>query len=280
MEMFFYGFMQRAFQASFLISLIAPILGLFLVLRRQSLMADTLSHVSLAGVALGLLIGINPTWTNILVVIIIAILLEFLRQIYRTYSEISIAILMSVGMAVALVLMEIGAGRTTLSVTQFLFGSIVTINKEQIWMLLGLTIIIGLLYLIYQKPMYVLTFDEETAFTVGLPIKMMSILFNVLTGVTIAVIMPIVGILLVSAIIILPAAISLRLSKSFYGVILNGMVIALVGMLSGLVASYELGTPPGASITIILMLIFAVITLAKYMLHYLKFDRLFNKSQG
>ncbi len=278
--MFFYGFMQRAFQASFLISLIAPILGLFLVLRRQSLMADTLSHVSLAGVALGLLIGINPTWTNILVVIIIAILLEFLRQIYRTYSEISIAILMSVGMAVALVLMEIGAGRTTLSVTQFLFGSIVTINKEQIWMLLGLTIIIGLLYLIYQKPMYVLTFDEETAFTVGLPIKMMSILFNVLTGVTIAVIMPIVGILLVSAIIILPAAISLRLSKSFYGVILNGMVIALVGMLSGLVASYELGTPPGASITIILMLIFAVITLAKYMLHYLKFDRLFNKSQG
>ncbi|MDY0406654.1 metal ABC transporter permease [Virgibacillus sp. 179-BFC.A HS] len=280
MEMFFYGFMQRAFQASFLISLIAPILGLFLVLRRQSLMADTLSHVSLAGVALGLLIGINPTWTNILVVIIIAILLEFLRQIYRTYSEISIAILMSVGMAVALVLMEIGAGRTTLSVTQFLFGSIVTINKEQIWMLLGLTIIIGLLYLIYQKPMYVLTFDEETAFTVGLPIKMMSILFNVLTGVTIAVIMPIVGALLVSAIIILPAAISLRLSKSFYGVILNGMVIALVGMLSGLVASYELGTPPGASITIILMLIFAVITLAKYMLHYLKFDRLFNKSQG
>ncbi|GIQ66390.1 zinc ABC transporter permease [Paenibacillus cisolokensis] len=255
MEMFFYGFMQRAFQASFLISLIAPILGLFLVLRRQSLIADTLSHVSLAGVALGLLIGINPTWTNILVVIIIAILLEFLRQMYRTYSEISIAILMSVGMAAALVLMGMSDSGATLSITQFLFGSIVTINKEQIWMLLGLTIMIGLLYLIYRRPMYVLTFDEETAFTAGLPIKTMSILFNVLTGVTIAVIMPIVGALLVSAIIILPAAISLRLSKSFYGVILNGIVIALVGMISGLVASYELGTPPGASITLILMLI-------------------------
>jgi zinc transport system permease protein len=271
--------MQRAFQASFLISLIAPILGLFLVLRRQSLIADTLSHVSLAGVALGLLIGINPTWTNILVVIIIAILLEFLRQMYRTYSEISIAILMSVGMAAALVLMGMSDSGATLSITQFLFGSIVTINKEQIWMLLGLTIMIGLLYLIYRRPMYVLTFDEETAFTAGLPIKTMSILFNVLTGVTIAVIMPIVGALLVSAIIILPAAISLRLSKSFYGVILNGIVIALVGMISGLVASYELGTPPGASITLILMLIFAVITLVKYTLHYLKFDRQFNKSQ-
>lgn len=278
--MFFYGFMQRAFQASLLISLIAPILGLFLVLRRQSLMADTLSHVSLAGVALGLFIGINPTWTNILVVILVAILLEFLRQLYRTYSEISIAILMSVGMAAALVLMGLNDGGATLSVTQFLFGSIVTINKQQIWMLLGLTIIIGLLYFIFRKPMYVLTFDEETAFTAGLPIKAMSILFNVLTGITIAVIMPIVGALLVSAIIILPAAISLRLSKSFYGVILYGIVIALVGMLSGLVASYELGTPPGASITIILMLIFAVITLVKYMLHHMKFARLFNKSQG
>ena len=277
--MFFYGFMQRAFQASFLISLIAPILGLFLILRRQSLMADTLSHISLAGVALGLLIGVNPTWTNILAVIVIAILLEYLRQIYRTYSEISIAILMSVGMAVALVLMGISDGGATLSITQFLFGSMVTINKEQILMLLILTAIITFLYLIFQKPMYVLTFDEETAFTAGLPIKMMSILFNVLTGVTIAVIMPIVGALLVSAIIILPAAISLRLSKSFKGVILLGMIVALIGMLSGLVASYELGTPPGASITLILMLIFAVTTLVKYKLRFLKLKKLFNRRQ-
>lgn len=243
-------------------------------------MADTLSHISLAGVALGLLIGVNPTWTNIFAVVVIAVLLEFLRQIYRTYSEISIAILMSVGMAVALVLMGIGDGGATLSITQFLFGSIVTINKEQILILLILTAIIIFLYLIFRKPMYVLTFDEETAFTAGLPIKMMSILFNVLTGVTIAVIMPIVGALLVSAIIILPAAISLRLSKSFKGVILIGMIVALVGMLSGLVASYELGTPPGASITLILMLIFAVTTFVKYMIRYLKFDRLFNRRQG
>ncbi|WP_255428668.1 metal ABC transporter permease [Sporosarcina sp. resist] len=99
--MFFHGFIQRAFQATFLISLIAPVLGLFLILRRQSLMADTLSHISLAGVALGLLIGVNPTLTNILVVVLVAVLLEYLWQIYRTYSEISIEILMSVGMALA-----------------------------------------------------------------------------------------------------------------------------------------------------------------------------------
>lgn len=272
--MFLYGFMQRAFQASILISLIAPILGLFLILRRQSLMADTLSHISLAGVALGLLMGVNPTWTNILVVAVIAILLEFLRQMYRTYSEISVAILMSAGMALALVLMGLNDGGATLSMTQFLFGSIVTISEQQIWMLIALTAIIGVLYIIFRKPMYILTFDEETAFTAGLPIKLMSVLFNVLTGVTIAIIMPIVGALLVSAIIILPAAISLRLSKSFMGVIILGMVIALAGMLSGLVASYELGTPPGASITLILMMIFAAATLVKYLWRQIRLGRL------
>ena len=121
MEMFFYGFMQRAFQAAFLISLIAPILGLFLILRRQSLMADTLSHVSLAGVALGLLIGINPTFVNIGVVVAVAILLEYLRSVYRSYSEISIAMLMSGGMAIALVLIGLSEGSASVNINTFLF---------------------------------------------------------------------------------------------------------------------------------------------------------------
>lgn len=276
--MFFHGFMQRAFQASILISLIAPMLGLFLILRRQSLMADTLSHISLAGVALGLLIGVNPTWTNILVVVVIAVLLEYLRVTYRTYSELSISILMSAGLALALVLMGLNNGGATLSINQFLFGSIVTISKQQVWMLLVLTVIIGLLFVVFRKPMYILTFDEETAFTAGLPIKIMSILFNVLTGVTISIIMPIVGALLVSAILILPAAISLRLSKSFNGVILIGIVIALIGSLSGLITSYELGTPPGASITLVFIVIFVILSFVKYIFSQFKLGRLFNKS--
>ncbi|WP_051503734.1 metal ABC transporter permease [Alkalibacterium sp. AK22] len=274
MEMFFYGFMQRAFQASFLISLIAPILGLFLILRRQSLMADTLSHVSLAGVALGLLLGVDPTWTNILVVGIVAVLLEYLRMVYRTYSEISIAMLMSGGMAVALVLMSLNESGANMSINQFLFGSIVTISQQQIWLLLMLTVAIGLLYIIFRKPMYILTFDEDTAFTAGLPVKTMSILFNVLTGVTIAVVMPIVGALLVSAIIVLPAAISMRLSKSFNGVILIGIIIAIVGMLSGLIGSYQYGTPPGASITLIFISIFALTSLGKKLFSRVRQERL------
>lgn len=272
--MFFYGFMQRAFQASFLISLTAPILGLFLILRRQSLMADTLSHVSLAGVALGLLLGVSPTWPNIGVVVVVAIALEYLRLVYRTYSEISVAMLMSGGMAVALVLMGLNESGTSVSINQFLFGSIVTISQEQVVLLAVLTIIIIVLYVVFRKPMYILTFDEDTAFTAGLPVRVMSILFNVLTGVTIAVIMPIVGALLVSAIIVLPAAISMRLSKSFNGVILIGIGVALIGMLSGLVASYQYGTPPGASITLIFILLFGLTSLVKKTLASTRRERL------
>jgi len=238
-------------------------LGLFLILRRQSLMADTLSHVSLAGVALGLLLGYDPTWMNILVVVVVAGILEYLRKVYRTYSEISIAILMSGGMAVALVLMGLNDSGATVSIQQFLFGSIVTISVQQVWMLLILTLIIIVLYSVFRKPMYTLTFDEETAYTAGLPIQFMSVMFNILTGVTIALIMPIVGALLVSAILILPAAISIRLSKSFNGVIFIGIGVALVGMILGLVGSYYLGTPPGATITLIYITIFSLIAIFK-----------------
>ncbi|MCM3781998.1 metal ABC transporter permease [Neobacillus mesonae] len=279
MEMFLYGFMQRAFQASLIISFIAPMLGLFLILRRQSLMADTLSHVSLAGVALGLLISINPTWTNILMVVVIAVLLEYMRMLYRTYSEVSIAILMSAGMALALFLISLSQGGTTLNINQFLFGSIVTISMEQVWILYLLAGIILSLYLIFRKAMYVMIFDEETAFTAGLPIKMMSILFNVLTGVTIAIIMPIVGALLVSAILILPAAISMRMSRSFSSTILIGIPITLTGMLSGLVTSYEYGTPPGATITLILVTILAIITICKKFAQVFKMDKSWYKKQ-
>ena len=262
--MFLYGFMRQAFQASFLIALIAPVLGLFLILRRQTLLADTLSHVSLVGVALGLLVGVEPTWMNILVVVIASIILEYVRTVYKSYSEVSIAMMMSGGMALALVLMSFN-DTTAMSLNTFLFGSIVTISKDQVLFLLVLTVMILILYLFFRRPMYVLTFDEETAFTSGLPIRVMSIAFNVITGITIAVIMPIVGALLVSAILILPAAISMRLGKNFNWVIGIGILIAMIGMFSGLTVSFYFGTPPGGMITLILLAIFVLILLVEKM---------------
>ena len=271
--MFFYGFMQRAFQAAFLIAVIAPILGLFLVLRRQSLMADTLSHISLAGIALGLFLNVNPTFMTLVVVVIAAVIIEYLSMLYKSYSEISIAILMSAGMSVALVLMSLSSGGSTTTIQQYLFGSIVTISQQQIYLLVALFVIVVGLFLVFRRPMYVLTFDEDTAFTAGLPARMMSILFNVITGVTIAVVMPIAGALLVSAIMILPAAIAMRISKSFYWVILVGILVGIVGMFSGLTVSYQWGTPPGATITLVFIVIFILTTGTMKIVQQMKYKK-------
>ena len=258
-----YEFMRRAFLAAIFIAGIAPMLGVFLVIRRQSLMADTLSHVSLAGVALGFFLNLNPSLTTLLIVVIAAIILEYLRTLYRSYSEISIAILMSGGLALALVLMNLSGGNSATSIQSYLFGSIVTITQEQVWILGFLFLVVFALFFLFKRPMYILTFDEDTAHVDGLPVRVMSMLFNVLTGVAIAMMIPIAGALLISAIMVLPAAISMRLGKSFNAVILISVVIGMIGMMSGLTSSFYLDTPPGATITLVFIALFLVINLIK-----------------
>lgn len=240
MALLSYEFMRRAFLAAIFIAGIAPMLGVFLVIRRQSLMADTLSHVSLAGVALGFFLNLNPDLTTLLIVIIAAVILEYLRTLYRSYSEISIAILMSGGLALALVLMNLSGGNSATSIQSYLFGSIVTITQDQVWFLGFLFLAVFVLFFLFKRPMYVLTFDEDTAHVDRLPVRIMSMLFNVLTGIAIAMMIPIAGALLISAIMVLPAAISMRLGKSFNAVILISVLIGLFGMLSGLTSSFYL----------------------------------------
>ncbi len=254
MALLSYEFMRRAFLAAIFIAGIAPMLGVFLVIRRQSLMADTLSHVSLAGVALGFFLNLNPSLTTLLIVVIAAIILEYLRTLYRSYSEISIAILMSGGLALALVLMNLSGGNSATSIQSYLFGSIVTITQEQVWILGFLFLVVFALFFLFKRPMYILTFDEDTAHVDGLPVRVMSMLFNVLTGVAIAMMIPIAGALLISAIMVLPAAISM---------LLISVVIGMIGMMSGLTSSFYLDTPPGATITLVFIALFLVINLIK-----------------
>lgn len=261
MEMFSYDFMIRALIAASFMAIIAPLLGVFLVLRRQSLLADTLSHVSLAGIALGFLINLNPTITTLIVVVLSALVLEYIRKLYSSYSEVSTAVLMSGGLAVALILMNLNKGENTMNINQYLFGSIITINWAQVKMLGLLMVIILIVFVFLRRPMYVLTFDEETAHVDGLPVNLLSILFNVLTGVAITVMIPIAGALLVSAIIILPGTISMKLGKTFNQVIIVSIFVGFIGMISGLIGSYQLDTPPGATITLVFIVLFIVVNL-------------------
>lgn len=255
-----YGFMQQALLAVVAMSIFAPILGTFLILRRQSLLSDTLSHVSLAGVALGVIIGISPTWATIFVVIISAIFLEYLRTIYKNFMELGTAILMSTGLAIAMIVMS-KTSSSSVSLEKYLFGSIVTISQTQVIALFSIAIVIILLTSLFLRPMYIMTFDEDIAFSEGLNVRTVSIAFNVLTGIAIALMIPAVGALLVSTIIILPASIALRLGKSFKTVMYIGVLVCFLGMISGIFASYYANTPASATITMIFIAIFLITNL-------------------
>ncbi|MFC0330512.1 metal ABC transporter permease [Paenibacillus sepulcri] len=254
MEMLHYDFMQRAFYAGGLIALVASVLGVYLMLRRQALMADMLSHVSLAGVAGGAYLHINPTLTGFAVAIIGAIAVEYVRRSYKTYSEISIAIIMVGGLSSAVVLMSLNHS-VNKSFSSYLFGSVVAVNSTELKLMAAVAIAGGLFFFLCRRPLYQITFDEETARTSGLPVKWISLGFSVLTGMIVAAAMPIVGVLLVSSLIILPAALAIRIAPSFTAALIYAMIIGLIGVFSGLTASYQFSTPPGGTIALLLLFI-------------------------
>lgn len=269
MEMLHYDFMQRAFGAGALIAVVASVLGVYLMLRRQALMADMLSHVSLAGVAAGAFLGLSPTLSGFLTAIVGAVAVEYVRRVYKTYSEMSIAIIMVGGLSTAVVLMSLNKA-TSKSFTSYLFGSVVAVDTAQLVLMVIVTAAAALFFFFFRRPLYQMTFDEETAKVSGLPTGLISMLFSVVTGMIVAAAMPIVGVLLVSSLIILPAALAIRLTSRFSAALLLAVAIGLLGVGSGLTASYQLSTPPGGTIALVLLALLAVGVLLQKLVKFIR----------
>lgn len=255
LEIFHYSFMVRALQAGVIVAVMCPLIGIFLVLRRYSLMADTLAHVSLAGVAIGLITAINPIITALVTSIISSVAIERLRETRKVYGESALALFLSGSLALAIVLISLARG-FNVDLFSYLFGSITTVKGSDISIIFILGIVvIGLVIAFYKELVYI-AFDEEAARVSGIKTRLINATLIILTATTIAISMRIVGILLISALIVIPVVAALQFKKGFKQTILIAELISLVSVLSGIIASYYLHLAAGGTIVLIALIIF------------------------
>ncbi len=261
-EIFQYGFMVRAFEAGLLVAVIAPLIGIFLVLKRYSLIADTLAHVSLLGVALGLLFRIPPLVTAFIVSAVSSILIERLRLSQRVYSDAALSVFLSGSLAAALVILSL-AGGFSVSLFSYLFGSLVTVTESDLIMIasVGAGVLVSVFFL-YKELLFV-SFDEEGAQVAGIPTRLVNIVLIMLAGLTVSIALPIVGALLIAALVVIPILIALQFRRSFLATLLIAEVFSVVSVVSGILVSYYFDLSTGATIVLILVAFFCLSLLRK-----------------
>ncbi|MFQ3843549.1 metal ABC transporter permease [Staphylococcus pseudoxylosus] len=259
-----FDFMRYSLASGLLIGLIAPLIGAFIVVRRLSLIADALSHVTLGGISFGMFIVtviptlafINPMWFGILYAVIGALLIEKLRTSYSNYQEIAIPIIMSAGIALSAIFISLADGFNQ-EIVGLLFGSISAVTLSDLFTIIVIVIIVLVFILSFYKELFILSFDEEYSKVIGIP-KWIQFIFIIIVAMVISASMRVVGILLVSALITLPVAISMRLTKGFKQLIILSVVIGEISVIGGLVLAFYMNISPGGVIVVLLVLILAI----------------------
>lgn len=261
-ELLQYSFIVRAFEAGILIAIIAPVIGIFLVLRRYSLIVDTLAHVSLAGVALGLLLKVPPLITAFGLSSASSVLIERLRLSKKVHSDAALAVFLSGSLAVALTLLGFANG-FNVNIFNYLFGSIVTVTQSDLYVILGVGCVVLISVFLFYKELLFVSFDEEAAQVAGIPTRFVNILLIVLAGFTVAIAIPIVGALLIGALIVIPILIALQFKKSFVGTLLIAEAASLFSVIAGIFIAYYANLSAGATIVLILVALFVLSLLRK-----------------
>lgn len=253
-------FLQNAFLTGILVGFIAPLLGTFIVVRRLSLIADALSHVTLSGIAFGLMlekkmgVAISPFYTGIGFSVLGSIFIEQLRSVYKSYQELAIPIILSGGVGLSVIFISLANGFNQ-DLFNYLFGSVVAVSRADLWTILLIAVAVSILIFIFYKELFMLSFDEEHAVVSGIHSRRIHFLFIVLTALVIAASIRIVGVLLVSALMTLPVAASIRVAKGFKQTILFSILFGETSVLIGQIAGYYFEIPPGGTIVVTAVLI-------------------------
>jgi zinc transport system permease protein len=251
-----YEFMQRALLAALIIGLVAPAIGVFLVQRRLALLGDGMGHVALTGVGLAFLTGTAPVPTALAVAVVGAIGIEVLRARSRSAGDVILALVFYGGIAGGVLLTYLAGNRAASSLNQYLFGAITTVSgTDLVWLAVAALGVIGGLF-VFGREMFAVSFDAEVAHTQGIRTRFISTLITVLAAVTVVIGMRTVGLLLVSAIMIVPIAAAQQVSASFRGTGLLGAAIGATCAVGGVILSYYLDAPSGATIVLLTLLCF------------------------
>jgi zinc transport system permease protein len=259
-----YGFLQRAFIAGVFIASACAILGVFLILRRESMIGHGLAHISFAGIALGLFLNILPLAVALLVAMGLAVLIMVIKERAGVYGDTAIAIFSSLGLAVGIILASL-ARSFNVDLFGYLFGEILAIGLAEVLLSIILAaLVIFLVIMQYHKFLYI-TFDSESAKVAGIKVKRIDMFITVLTAVTIVLGMKVVGILLVSALVVIPAAAGLQAAGSFKQAIWFSSGVAVFSVISGLFLSYYLDLPASGTIVVMNFLVFGLFFGCKYL---------------
>lgn len=257
-----YDFMRRALLAAVVTGVTAPAIGTFIVQRRLALLGDGIGHVALAGVALGLVTGTAPLVTALVVAAAGAVVIELLRTYAKTSGDIALAMLFYGGLAAGVLLINLG-GDSASTLASYLFGSILTVSPSDQWVVVGLGAGVLIVTFALTPQLFAMCQDEDHARVSGIPVRLYGIALAIMAAVTVTVAMRTVGLLLVSALMVVPVAASQQVARSFRSTHLLAMLIGVCAAVGGLATSWELSTQPGPTIVLITLALFAVLAISR-----------------
>ncbi|YAL82152.1 metal ABC transporter permease [Dermacoccaceae bacterium W4C1] len=258
LEMLQYDFMQRAFLAALLVGLAAPMVGIFLLQRRLALIGDGMGHVALAGVAVGVFTNTEPILTALLMAVGAAVAIELVRARGRTSGDVALAVTFYGGIAFGVVLISRAGGDSPANLDSYLFGAITTTSPQDVRVFAVLAVVIVALTWILRPRLFAVAGDEEFARASGMPVLALNLTLAVLTAVTVVVSMRVIGLLLISALMIVPNAAAQLLTRGFASALRLAVLIGVTCSVGGVLVSYEADTPSGGTIVLLTVAVFLI----------------------